>query len=182
MTMKAIAASATMQGVEETIDPVLGPLLARAFVVRGKARMLRMLHREVEVAPGFRLALTTNLGAAKHTCSHLLGRRWRELVLACAHASVAGSSEFKIQLINNAADTGNPFFSAELVGQVTVVDCQVTAAGLTAQLAAAVVRAEQPTLAAQQSDLVGDITAGRRQQVRRLKGTPGGGDMTLHCW
>ncbi len=67
-------------------------------------------------------------------------------------------------------DAGNPFFSAELVGQVAVVDCQVTAAGLTAQLAAAVVRAEQPTLAAQQSELVAAIGAGRRQQVHHSWG------------
>ena len=72
-------------------------------------------------------------------------------------------------------DAGNPFFSAELVGQVAVVNCQVTAAGLTAQLAAAVVRAEQPTLAAQQSDLVAAIAAGRRQQVHHSWGVLAGG-------
>lgn len=72
-------------------------------------------------------------------------------------------------------DAGNPFFSAELVGQVAVVNCQVTAAGLTAQLAAAVVRAEQPTLAAQQSDLVAAIAARRRQQVQHSWGVLGGG-------
>ncbi len=59
----ATPACVTAQGMKEIIDPVLNPLLARSFAVRGKARMLRMRHREVEVAPGFRLALTTNLGA-----------------------------------------------------------------------------------------------------------------------
>ena len=46
-----------------------------------------------------------------------------------------------------------------------MVNCEATSAGLTAQLAAAVVRAEQPVLAKQQSDLASAIVEGRRHQV-----------------
>lgn len=95
------------------------------------------------------------------------------------HRQVSQELCLKKPLNKHCTDAGNPFFSAELVGQVAVVNCQVTAAGLTAQLAAAVVRAEQPTLAAQQSDLVAAIAAGRRQQVLHSWGVLGGGGVAV---
>ncbi|KAK9846370.1 hypothetical protein WJX81_002514 [Elliptochloris bilobata] len=50
-----------LQDADEAFDPGLGPLLARAYMTRGRTRTLRLRSREVEVAPGFRLAITTRL-------------------------------------------------------------------------------------------------------------------------
>ena len=51
------------QDVAGTIDPMLSPLLARAYIMRGGARMLRLRGREVKVAPGFRMVITTRMSA-----------------------------------------------------------------------------------------------------------------------
>ena len=42
---------------------MVSPLLAHAYIMRGGDRMLRMGSREVKVAPGFRLILTTRMSA-----------------------------------------------------------------------------------------------------------------------
>ncbi len=48
------------------MEPWLRPLLARAFTARGT---LWLCGREAAVAPGFRLALSTGLGAAWPACA-----------------------------------------------------------------------------------------------------------------
>ncbi len=53
-----------------------------------------------------------------------------------------------------------------MVGQLAVVDCAVTPAALTAQLAAALVRSEQPSLAAQQGGLAADVVSLTCAQAR----------------
>ena len=71
---------AGMQGLNDMLEPVLGPLFARTFVLRGGARMLRLQGRDVNVAPGFHLVVTTTLGAA--------GRLWTDIGLL-AHLNVS---------------------------------------------------------------------------------------------
>ncbi|KAF8058055.1 DHC10 [Scenedesmus sp. PABB004] len=50
-----------LAGVGEEIDPVLDPLLAKAFVRRGASLVVKLGDKEAEVAPGFKLYLSTKL-------------------------------------------------------------------------------------------------------------------------
>jgi hypothetical protein len=60
MTRKLPATRHAPQGAEEAAAPWLRPLLARAFTARGT---LWLCGREAAAAPGFRLVLSTGLGA-----------------------------------------------------------------------------------------------------------------------
>ncbi len=61
---------------------------------------------------------------------------------------------------------GDPALPAGVVGQLAVIDCAVTPAALTAQLAAALVRAEQPALAAHQGGFAADVVTLTHAQAR----------------
>lgn len=50
-----------IENVEEEVDPVLDALLERRFVRRGRAQLVLLGDREVDVGPGFKLFLTTRL-------------------------------------------------------------------------------------------------------------------------
>jgi hypothetical protein len=54
-----------MQDVGEELDPSLEPVLAKAFVKRGNATLIKLGDKEIDFNPDFRLYITTKLG--KHT-------------------------------------------------------------------------------------------------------------------
>ena len=49
----------------EELDPSLEPVLAKAFVKRGNATLIKLGDKEIDFNPDFRLYITTKLG--KHT-------------------------------------------------------------------------------------------------------------------
>jgi len=51
--------------VGEELDPSLEPVLAKAFVKRGNATLIKLGDKEIDFNPDFRLYITTKLG--KHT-------------------------------------------------------------------------------------------------------------------
>jgi len=53
------------QDVGEELDPSLEPVLAKAFVKRGNATLIKLGDKEIDFKPDFRLYITTKLG--KHT-------------------------------------------------------------------------------------------------------------------
>ena len=50
------------QDVGEELDPSLEPVLAKAFVKRGKATLIKLGDKEIDFNPDFRLYITTKLG------------------------------------------------------------------------------------------------------------------------
>ena len=51
-----------MQDVGEELDPSLEPVLAKAFVKRGNAILIKLGDKEIDFNPDFRLYITTKLG------------------------------------------------------------------------------------------------------------------------
>ena len=47
----------------EELDPSLEPVLAKAFVKRGNAVLIKLGDKEIDFNPDFRLYITTKLGA-----------------------------------------------------------------------------------------------------------------------
>ena len=47
----------------EELDPSLEPVLAKAFVKRGNAILIKLGDKEIDFNPDFRLYITTKLGA-----------------------------------------------------------------------------------------------------------------------
>lgn len=52
-----------IQDVGEELDPSLEPVLAKAFVKRGNATLIKLGDKEIDFNPDFRLYITTKLGA-----------------------------------------------------------------------------------------------------------------------
>ena len=46
----------------EELDPSLEPVLAKAFVKRGNATLIKLGDKEIDFNPDFRLYITTKLG------------------------------------------------------------------------------------------------------------------------
>ncbi len=46
----------------EELDPSLEPVLAKAFVKRGNATLIKLRDKEIDFNPDFRLYITTKLG------------------------------------------------------------------------------------------------------------------------
>ena len=55
------------QDVGEELDPSLEPVLAKAFVKRGNAILIKLGDKEIDFNPDFRLYITTKLGALHST-------------------------------------------------------------------------------------------------------------------
>ena len=51
-----------MQDLGEEIDPVLEPVLAKAFIRKGSALYIKLGDKEIEFNPDFKLYLLTKLG------------------------------------------------------------------------------------------------------------------------
>ena len=47
----------------EEIDPTLEPVLAKSFIKRGNATLIKLGDKEVDYNPDFRLYVTTKMGA-----------------------------------------------------------------------------------------------------------------------
>lgn len=56
-----------LQDVGEELDPSLEPVLAKAFVKRGNAILIKLGDKEIDFNQDFRLYITTKLG--KNSCS-----------------------------------------------------------------------------------------------------------------
>ena len=56
----------------EELDPSLEPVLAKAFVKRGNAILIKLGDKEIDFNPDFRLYITTKLGEAAYAvAAHL---------------------------------------------------------------------------------------------------------------
>ncbi|KAK9823872.1 hypothetical protein WJX72_006072 [[Myrmecia] bisecta] len=56
-----------IQDVGEEMDPSLEPVLAKAFIRRGNATLIKLGDKEVDFNPDFRLYITTKLGSPHYT-------------------------------------------------------------------------------------------------------------------
>ncbi|KAL0040883.1 hypothetical protein WJX79_008591 [Trebouxia sp. C0005] len=56
-----------LQDVGEELDPSLEPVLAKAFVKRGNATLIKLGDKEIDFNPDFRLYITTKLGNPHYT-------------------------------------------------------------------------------------------------------------------
>lgn len=158
---------------------MLSPLLARAYIMRGGDRMLRMGYREVKVAPGFRLITTTRMSAPPPHHDDMPELLQAKIEVSALHAASFPSQEWTqmrtfvhhVRLHAHKPGVhlaGMPDVAAEVARQVAIIDCAVTAAGVTAQLAGMVVRTEQPALAAQLMTFRADTHAQHKLQVNSM--------------
>ena len=56
-----------LQDIGEEIDPVLEPLLAKAFIKRGNAVLIKLGDKEIDYSPEFKLYITTKLNNPHYT-------------------------------------------------------------------------------------------------------------------
>lgn len=148
-----------LQDVAGIMHPMLSPLLARTYIMRGGDRMLRMGSREVKVAPRFRLVITTRISAPSlgHDPVPETLQNKARVRITCSMISMSRLHNYAHSLPPRPLHAqepgvhlaGIPDVSAEVASQLAIINCAVTAAGLTAQLEGLIVHTEQPALAAQ---------------------------------
>ena len=105
------------------MDPVLEPVLTKAFIKRGNQTLIKLGDKEVDYNPDFKLYITTKLA--------------------------------------------NPHYTPEISTKVMILNFAVKEDGLEAQLLNTVVQMERPDLDSQKNELVANVAAGKRTQVRR---------------
>jgi dynein heavy chain, axonemal len=114
-----------VQDILEEMDPVLEPVLAKAFIKRGTQTLIKLGDKEIDFNADFKLYITTKLA--------------------------------------------NPHYTPEISTKVMILNFAVKQDGLEAQLLNTVVKMERPDLDAQKNQLVANVAAGKRTQVRAAR-------------
>ena len=60
--MPVRSGACALQDLGQEIDPVLEPILAKAFIRRGSALLIKLGDKEIDFNPEFKLYLLTKLG------------------------------------------------------------------------------------------------------------------------
>lgn len=81
----------------EELDPSLEPVLAKAFVKRGNATLIKLGDKEIDFNPDFRLYITTKLGVHPAASSCMLWSCNHDCFVPSSHGftTVSASPECK---------------------------------------------------------------------------------------
>lgn len=167
-----------MQDILEEMDPVLEPVLAKAFIKRGNQTLIAIGDKEVDYNPDFKLYITTKLSNPHYTpevSTKAMILNFAVKVLsplhACGQVYVGSGTDFRPAA---QCELGLLLSLVQLQAlTVTSVERQVQEDGLEAQLLSLVVKMERPDLDKLKNELVVNVAQGKRTQVHtpRLKFT-----------
>ncbi len=169
-----------LEGLDEYIDPVINPVLERAFTLSAAGkRMIKLGDKEVEWDDNFRWAQGGQGPGCLFVCLLACLLRWQcccngmpcsghtphATTLLAQHSS-PGSQQFTShsplpRRLYMTTKLSNPHYSPEVSGKTQIINYGLTQQGLEAQLLILAVRHERPDLEEAREGLVAAMSANK---------------------